>query len=108
MEAFLSSYLPILIYILLCILIILLIVICVKVIKAMNRVEEIIDDVDEKVKSLNGIFSIVDNVTDKLSALTEVISDSIILFIKGIFRRRKRKIERDMETEEFEDDEEEA
>ena len=92
MQVFLEAYLPILIYILLCILILLLIIICVKVIKTMDRVEKIVDDVDEKVKSLNGIFNIVDTVTDKLSALTEVISDSIILFIKGIFKRKKKKI----------------
>lgn len=98
MEQFLGAYLPILIYILLCILIVLLIIICVKVIKAMNRVEEIIDDVDKKVKSLNGIFSIVDNVTDKLSALTEVISDSVVLLFKSIFKKNK-KIERNEEDE---------
>ena len=59
MQEFLSAYLPILIYILLCILIVLLIIISVKVIKTMNRVESIVDDVDEKVKSLNGVFNVV-------------------------------------------------
>lgn len=95
MAIFLSEYLPILIYILLCILITLLIIICVKVIKAMNNVELIISDVNEKVKSLNGVFHIIDSVTDKLSALTEIISDSIIIFIKGIFNKKKKKIERE-------------
>lgn len=97
MEVFLSTYLPILIYILLCILIVLLIIISVKVIGTMNKVGEIIEDVDNKVKSLNGVFSIVDTVTDKLSALTEVLSDSIILFVRGLFRRKKKK---DIEIEE--------
>ena len=46
----LGEYLPILIYILLSILIILLISICIKLIRAMNKVELIIDDVDKKVK----------------------------------------------------------
>ena len=87
----LSEYLPVLIYILLCILIILLIVICVKVIKTMNKVNDIVDEVDEKVKSLKGVFSIVDVVTDKLSVLTEVISDSVVLFFKRIFRKKNKK-----------------
>ena len=98
MQAFLSEYLPILIYILLCILITLLIIICVKVIKTMNKVESIVDDANEKVKSLNGIFNIVDVLTDKLSALTEVVSDSIILFIKGIFKKIKQKKEEKLEV----------
>ena len=94
MLAYLSSYLPILIYILLCVLLVLLIVICFKVIKTMNKVEDIVLDVDEKVKSLNGIFTIVDTVTDKLSALTEIISDSIIIFVKSIFKHKKNKLEK--------------
>lgn len=91
MYAFLSEYLPILIYILLCILIVLLIIICVKVIKTMNRVNDMVDDACEKVRSLNKMFSIVDIVTDKLSLLTETVSDSIVLFLKNIFKNKKRK-----------------
>lgn len=105
MISFLGTYLPILIYILLCILIILLIIICFKLIKTMNRVEGIVDDVEGKVKSLSGVFNIVDSVTDKLSALTEVISDSIILFIKGIFKRKKKKIDSNEINEEEKENE---
>lgn len=96
----LNEYLPVLIYILLCILIILLIVIAVKVIKAMNKVEMIVEDVNEKVKSLNGVFSIIDSVTDKLSALTEIVSDSIIIFAKSIFSKKRKKIESEEKTDE--------
>ena len=95
----LLSYLPILIYILLCVLIVLLIIISIKVIRTMNRVEEIVNDVDEKVKSLNGVFNIVDSVTDKLSALTEVIADSVVLFVKGLFKKRARKNREEIEDE---------
>ena len=93
MAAFLNEYLPILIYILLSILIVLLIIICIKVIKTMNRVEGIVDDVDDKVKTLTGVFTIIDTVTDKLSALTEIISDSIVVFVKSIFKRKRKKLE---------------
>jgi len=94
MLDFLLQYMPILIYILLSILIILLIVISIKVINTMNQVSDIVNDVDKKVKSLNGIFNIVDLFTDKLSSITEVISDSIVLFIKSVFKRNKNKKER--------------
>ena len=69
----------------------------------MNKVESIVDDANEKVKSLNGIFNIVDVVTDKLSALTEVVTDSIILFIKGIFKKRKQKKEEKLEVNDEEE-----
>ena len=89
MKEVLSAYLPIMVNILLCVLIVFLIIICIKIIKTMNKLETIVDDVDRKVQSLNGVFRIVDGVTDKLSALTEVISDSIILFFRGLFKRKK-------------------
>ena len=94
-----NTYLPIIIYILLCILIILLIVICFKVIKALNKAQEIVDDVDKKVKSLNGIFSIMDIFADKISSITEVITDSIVLFIKKISKKRKLKKEEGKEDD---------
>ena len=56
-------------------------------------IKNVVDDVDKKVKSLNGVFNIIDGVTDKLSALTEVISDSIILFFRGLFKKKKKKID---------------
>ena len=90
MKEVLSAYLPIMVNILLCVLIVFLIIICIKIIKTMNKLETIVDDVDRKVQSLNGVFKIVDGVTDKLSALTEVISDSIILFFRGLFKRKKK------------------
>lgn len=93
MTDILNTYLPIIIYILLCILIVLLIIICFKVLKAINKAQEIVDDVDRKVKSLNGIFSIVDVFADKISSITEVITDSIVLFIKKISKKRKLKEE---------------
>ena len=90
MKEVLSAYLPIMVNILLCVLIVFLIIICIKIIKTMNKLETIVDDVDRKVQSLNGVFRIVDGVTDKLSELTEVISDSIILFFRGLFKRKKK------------------
>lgn len=97
MKEVLSAYLPIMVNILLCVLIIFLIIICIKIIKTMNKLETIVDDVDRKVQSLNGVFRIVDGVTDKLSALTEVISDSIILFFRGLFKRKKKNIKEEEE-----------
>ncbi len=100
MTDILNTYLPIIIYILLCILIILLIIICFKVLRAINKAQEIVDEVDKKVKSLNGIFSIVDIFADKISSITEVITDSIVLFIKKISKKRKLKKEQEDRKEE--------
>lgn len=97
----LNTYLPILIYILLCVLLVLLIIIAVKVINTMNKVEEIVDEVDSKVKSLNGAFGIVDKLTDKLSLITETVSDSILVLIKSMVGKIKnRKGRKEIKDEE--------
>ena len=88
----LMTYLPALIYILLCILIVLLIIICIKVLNTMNKVEKVVDDAQEKVRSLNGFFNIFDVLADKLSSLTEVLSDSVITLLKSVFKKRNKKI----------------
>ena len=64
MVEFLDEFLPIVIYILLVVLLILLIMISYKVIKTMDKVKIIVDNVDDKVQSLNGIFATIDRFID--------------------------------------------
>ncbi len=80
---FLNEFLPIIIYILLVVLITLLIIISFKVIKAIDTVQDIAEDVDDKVQTLNGFFHVIDGATDKIA----IFSDRIIDIITGIFQR---------------------
>ena len=95
---YLSSLLTIIIYILLIVLIILLIIIAFKVIKALNKVQDIAENVDKKVKTLDGFFSIIDLPTDKISSL----SDRLINMVTGMFdrvasKKTKKTIKKDKE-----------
>ena len=60
------SFFPIIIYILLIIILIIGIILGIKSIITINKVEKVVDDVNEKVESLNGVFQIIDFTTDKL------------------------------------------
>lgn len=92
-----SLFLQLLLYILGSILLIVLIILSVKVIITMNKIENIVDDINGKVHSLNGIFSVIDITTDKLALLSDKSINFITEIIKKIFYKRKEKNEDEKE-----------
>lgn len=89
---FLNTVLPIILYILTSFLVIILIVLGIKLIRTIDRFNELADDITNKVKSLNSFFGIMDMITDKLSFLSDKLVDNIASFITRIFiRKDKRK-----------------
>jgi len=89
MEA--TELLLVLLYILGSILLVVLIILGVKLIKTMNKVSLVVDDINKKVRSLDSLFSIIDMTTDKLSLLSDRMVDGITFLIKKIFKPKKRK-----------------
>ncbi len=89
MLEFLEVYLPIVIYILLIILLVIGIVLGVRIISAMDKVDEVLDNMQKKVNSLNGLFSIIDFTTDKISAFSDKVVDVVSGFI-GRFGKKKK------------------
>ena len=87
----LNEILPIILYILGSILLGILIVLGIKLINVMNKMEQVVDDINTKVSSLNGIFSIIDATTDKLSLLSDRMVDGISLIIRKLFAKKKKK-----------------
>ena len=59
----------------------------------MNKIENVVDDINGKVRSLNGIFSVIDMTTDKLALLSDKTINFITDTIKKIFIKRKEKLE---------------
>lgn len=93
MMEILNSVLPIILYVLGSILIVIFIIVGVKLIGTMNKIDNIVDDVNEKVESLSKLFNIIDFATDKLSFIGDRLTDKITDFIIGLFRKKKRKKE---------------
>ena len=79
----LNQVLPVVIYILLIGLIIIGIILGIKLIITMNKIERVIDNVENKVNSLNSIFSMIELTTVKITGVYERIVD----FISGIIDR---------------------
>lgn len=90
------EFLTMLLYILGSILLVVLIILGIKMIGTMNKVDEIVNDINTKLKSLNGFFSVIDFTTDKLATITDKVVDSVTFLIDKIFRRKKK--------EEYEDE----
>ena len=91
---YLTHILPIIIYMLLIVFLIICIVIGLKLIKTMNKVDQIVDNVEGKVNSLNGLFNIIDKTSLKIAGIYEKSTDLITKFInKMLSFKNKRKDE---------------
>lgn len=80
---FLQSFLPIVIYILLIVLIVILIILGIKLLIAMNKIEKIVDNVNEKMERLNPIFNILGYTSDRIVGAF----DKVFEFIESIFMK---------------------
>lgn len=80
---FLQSFLPIIIYILLIVLIIILIILGIKLLITMNKVEKIVDNVNDKLERLYPLFNILGYASDRVS----FVFDKVFDFIDGIFTK---------------------
>ena len=96
---FLQEFLPIIIYFLLIILLIVGIILGVKAIKAFEKVEQVVDDVNKKVESLNGFFSVIDFTTDKIVSLSDKLIDLIVNGFSKLFFKKKKVKKENMEEE---------
>lgn len=84
-----AEFLPLVLYFLGSILLIVLIILGIKLIITMNKIENVVDDINKKVKTLDGFFSMVDFTTDKLAMLSDKFVDSVSSLINRIFRRKE-------------------
>ncbi len=85
-----NTLLTIFLYILGIILLIVLIVLGIKCIHVLNKVDRIVDNVEDKVTSLDGLFGVVDKVTDGIVLASDSIISSGADFLSKLFRKKKK------------------
>lgn len=91
MISFLQTFLPIVIYFLLIILLIIGIILGIRSIQTLNKVDKVVEDVNDQVQSLNGFFNIIDFTTDKIVSVTDKVVEGISGLIGHVFKRRHTK-----------------
>ena len=93
-EAFFTKML----YILGSTLLIVLIILGIKLIITMNKIENVVDDINVKVDKLNGLFNIIDYTTDKLAIVSDKMVEGVSYVLKKMFfKKNKNKEEKDYE-----------
>ena len=97
MISFLQTFLPIVIYFLLIILIIIGIILGIRAIQTLNKVDRVVEDVNDKVQSLNGFFNLIDFTTDKIVSVTDRVVEGVSGLIGNFFskKRKNKDIEED-------------
>ena len=101
MEMLVELIMPLILYILGSILLVILIILSLKFLKAMNKLNSILEDTYKKTQSLNGFFSVIDTVTDKVALLSDTFSERITDLILNLFRKKaKKKYSKEVETDE--------
>lgn len=94
LEAFFTTML----YILGSTLLIVLIILGIKLIITMNKIENVVDDINVKVDKLNGLFNIIDYTTDKLAVVSDKMVEGVSYVLKKMFfKKNKKKEEKDYE-----------
>ena len=94
LEAFFTTML----YILGSTLLIVLIILGIKLIITMNKIENVVDDINVKVDRLNGLFNIIDYTTDKLAIVSDKMVEGVSYVLKKMFfKKNKNKEEKDYE-----------
>ena len=95
MEA-LNETLPVVIYLLLIVLLVVVIVIGIKLIFTITKVDELIDDVTEKLSSFDRLFNVINFTTDRFGVISETVISFITSKLKKLMKP-KRKTKREDE-----------
>ncbi len=95
------EFLEILVYVLGSILLLALIILTVKLILSVDRINAILDDVEDKMKTVDEVFSVIDRITDSFSTISDRIVDSLASIVSKLFTTKKRRKKIKEEMEEF-------
>ncbi len=93
-----GTFLLIFLGILCSILLVVLIVLSVKLIYTINRINQVLDEVELKISKFDKAFSLVDIVTDNMALVSDKLVDGISYLIRKVFvRKNNRKVDEENE-----------
>ena len=85
---FLNVFLPITLYIVAIITLIIIMVLGIKLIGVLNKIERVVDNVEEKVNSLNLAFSIIDKATEGITTIGNTVLGAVNKAVTKVFNRK--------------------
>lgn len=87
----LSEVLPVLLYALGAVLLVYVIVLVIKLIKTVDKVNVLLDDIEGKSQQLNGLFYAIDNITDTISSVNDSLVQGVTKILGKLFNRKVNK-----------------
>ena len=93
---YLNEMLPIIIYFLLIVLLVVSIIAGLKLIFTITKIDELIDDVTEKLSSFDRLFNVINFTTDRFGVISETVISFITSKLKKLMKP-KRKTKREDE-----------
>ena len=95
----LNEVLPIILYFLGAVLLIVIIILVTRLISTVDKVNILLDDVEDKSQKLNGLFDSVEKIGDTLSAANNKLTGFIAGIASKMFKEKKRKKKENIEEE---------
>ncbi len=87
----LNDIFPIILYFLGAVLLVVIIILITKLISTVDKVNILLDDIEEKSQSLNGLFDAIGRVGDTLSAANNRITGFIAGVASKLFKQKKKR-----------------
>lgn len=85
-----ADFLQVMMYILGSILLVVLIILGIKMIITMNKIENVVDNINTKANKLNNLFNIIDLTTGKLALVSDKVVDVISSIVSKIFDKKRK------------------
>ena len=99
MEFLVDVLLPVILYVVAIILLIILIVLSIRAIKILNKVDRVVDNIEDKVNSFNGAFSVLKTASDSIASITDSFVFGITGAISKLFGKFKGNYKEDEDYE---------
>ncbi len=99
---FLLQFLPIVIYLLLIVIIIVGIILGIKLIITIDKVDKIVDDVNNKIERITPLFDSLGMISDKVGGFFATVISTIESIVTKIFTKNDKKRKKESEIDEQE------
>ena len=93
---FLNVFLPIVLYLVAIVLIVVFIIVGIKLINVLDKVDRVVDNVEDKINSFNGALAVMTKTADGIASISDSVINSVSLGVSrlvNVFHRRKKKKE---------------
>lgn len=93
MIELLNVFLPMVLYVVGIITLIIIMILGIKLIGILDKVDRVVDNVEEKVNSLNLAFSLIDKATDSITMIGNTVLGAVNNAVSKVFKKKDNNVE---------------